>query len=117
MELKDITSTLKEKVQDLSELLGTNEDETLVLFHHYRWNRDALDNSGYFENSQKIRTQAGLPTPETTWTGGVPKEIDCRICWNKVPSTGIDAPACGHFLCKNCWVDYIESKVDKIMIE
>ena len=111
MDLEDITATLKEKVQDLCDLLGTTEDDALVLFHHYRWNRDHLENSGYFDNQHKIRTQAGLPTSETTTKSLPPKEIKCQICWNNVQTAGIDAPACGHYLCKNCWKDYIESKV------
>eukprot|EP00331_Platyophrya_macrostoma_P012323 CAMPEP_0176424146 /NCGR_PEP_ID=MMETSP0127-20121128/10678_1 /TAXON_ID=938130 /ORGANISM="Platyophrya macrostoma, Strain WH" /LENGTH=444 /DNA_ID=CAMNT_0017805177 /DNA_START=91 /DNA_END=1425 /DNA_ORIENTATION=- len=103
---------LREKVADLCDLLGTTQDEALILFHHYRWNRDHLENSGYFDNSRKIRTQAGLPTTETTTTVAPPKEIKCKVCWNTKTSSEIDAPACGHYLCKQCWRDYLESKVE-----
>ena len=52
-------------MNDLTELLETNRDETLILLHYYRWNRDQLENSDYFDNQIKIRKLAGLSTTET----------------------------------------------------
>lgn len=111
MDIDDVISRLNKMVKELTELLGTSEDDTLILFHHFKWNKNKLENSDYFTNPDKIREQAGLMPLDKTVEKPSEKEFMCPICWNSVSVSEIDAPECGHFLCNGCWEDYLREKV------
>ena len=102
---------LNEKVADLREILSTSADDTLVLFHHYRWNRDQLENSGYFENQDKIRREAGLATSNMNSIPLKGKDFLCSICFETVNKEEASALTCNHYYCNACWQGYVTEKV------
>jgi ariadne-1 len=111
MDLDDVNSRLKKIVKELSELLGTSDDDTLILFHHYKWNKNKLENSEYFSDPNKIRAEAGLMPLDYNSVKPTDKEFQCPICWNVISISELDAPDCGHSLCNDCWEDYLKEKV------
>lgn len=116
MDLNDIISRLKKIIKELSELLGTNDDETLILFHHFRWNKNKLETSDYFANPDKIREAAGLVPLGKKIEKPTGEEFHCPICWDNVPVSTLEALSCGHFLCGGCWDNYIKDKVPDRLI-
>ena len=114
MQLEDIKKLQDEKVEQLSELFGCNFDEALILCHHFKWNKDALENCEWYDNQDKVRLIAGLPLitqirNETLKTS----IVYCPKCLYEVDSKDCDWLSCNHVLCKQCWSDYI---IDKVLL-
>ncbi len=105
----DIKRVLDKKVEELEELLLLTYDEALILFHHFNWNRDKLENSDWFTNQEKICRKAGLlPIDETP---NAEASHDCPVCLGECSPEDLDGLKCGHKICKFCWSSFINEKV------
>ncbi len=62
LKLEDIKSIINNKVDELRELLGEDYDTTLILFHHFKWTKDKLENSDWFGDQDALKIKAGLKT-------------------------------------------------------
>ena len=105
--LENIKKLIDDRTDELSDLLGADFDETLILFHHFHWSKDKLENSGWFTDQEKLRREAGLDPKMATkhFT------IECPICFTCYIDSDYDALNCKHKLCKNCWRELINEMV------
>jgi len=105
----DIKRVLDKKIEELEELLGLTYDEALIVFHHFGWNRDKLENSDWFTNQEKISRKAGLLPIDDN----LPAEAahECPVCLFECPPEDLDGLKCGHKICKMCWSSFINEKV------
>jgi len=103
---------LTKKIDSASELLGCTYDEALILYHHFKWNKDSLENSSWFENSDKVRQKAGLPlTTMKRATAFNVQQLNCPICLASVTISECDWLPCNHVVCKFCWQAFVSDKV------
>jgi ariadne-1 len=111
LKLEDMKKLIEKKVEDLSELLGTKFDETLILFHHFKWSRDHLENSEWFSDMEKIRKLAGLDPIVVENKTLITEDLTCPICLVTDHKDEFDSLSCGHHICKSCWSNFINEKV------
>jgi Transcriptional repressor len=114
LKLDDMKKLIDKKVEDLSELLGATFDETLILFHHFKWSRDHLENSEWFSNREHLRRVVGLDPIQQDNKSQTEDELTCPICLVSDSKDAFDALSCGHSICKSCWENFINDKVEYI---
>jgi len=112
LQMEDIKKIIDKKIDSASELLGCTYDEALILYHHFKWNKDSLENSSWFENSDKVRQKAGLPlTTMKRATAFNVQQLSCPICLASVTISECDWLPCNHVVCKFCWQAFVSDKV------
>lgn len=100
---------MKGKCLDISELLGVSEDEALILNDHFSWRKDLIE-SQWFDNEESVRKRAGL-TPQTVLDDTLDSQISCALCMESCPRDKCSSLDCKHYLCEDCWAEYIQFNV------
>lgn len=54
-----IYDRLMSKLEDVNDLLSTSQDHSLLIFHYYRWNFEALQEK-YFGEQDQVKKALGL---------------------------------------------------------
>jgi hypothetical protein len=77
--LEDMKKLIDSRVDELVDLLGTTQDIALILFHHFHWSKDKLENSEWFSHPEKLRKEAGIdPKIENTEI----ENKECPLCFS-----------------------------------
>lgn len=92
------------------ELLGLSDDESILLYHHFKWRKDLVEGE-YFGNEDQVRKNAGIE-PQEVAPAMIGTEITCPLCFDTKPKEQFEALKCNHALCKDCWKEYIEYNVN-----
>ena len=82
------------------ELLGTNFDETLVIFQSFRWNAEALQNS-FFDSAKQEGLRRTLGLDPVKIPGEAAAGAHCLVCYEATADAS--QLACGHRICAACW--------------
>ena len=85
------------------------EDEAIILYSWFKWRKDLLEGE-YFGNEDNIRKKAGIE-PEETTPDDQSDTLTCNLCFDTKDRDQFEALKCNHYLCKDCWKDYIEYNV------
>jgi ariadne-1 len=109
--IEDIKQLITQKCKDICELLGTNSDEAIIIYNHFRWRKDLVEGE-YFGDEEKNRKKAGLE-PETKAPDVAGDNLTCNLCFDEKPREDFEALKCNHNLCKDCWREYIEYNVER----
>ena len=109
---------LEEGISELEDLFGLDLDYLIIIARHYKWNQDKMQ--AWFTEKDKLKYQLGIrfdrtiakKHPETK--NSLPEVHGgyCPICYEEMNDQNSFALACGHTFCKECWKDYLESKVN-----
>ena len=116
--VESIVERQQEKVQQLTEMMGLSQDESMAVLRHFKWNLDKLQNE-WFEKEKVLRYKIGLEfDPE------IPKkkpivnqslkgknEGYCMICYEVFSQVDGNQKAlslgCGHQFCLGDWREYL----------
>jgi len=109
--IEDIKQLIAQKCKDITELLGTSLDEAIVIYNFFRWRKDLVEGE-YFGDEEKNRKKAGLE-PENKAPEPTGDTILCTLCFDEKPRADFEALKCNHYLCKDCWTEYIEYNVTR----
>ena len=99
-----------------AEALNLPFNITLILLRQFRWDHDALCNS-YFEDAKNVLLKCRIGDSNNfhcflEQKGGDPsRSSTCDICAHDVSDDEMYAIGCHHFFCKDCWAQYIVSKI------
>ena len=107
-----IEGILTALVVDVSALLNVSEDTARILLHYYKWNKERLVDSYYSDPDELLISLGATADPrETVATQGSSAVLICPICDEQMSDSDMCSLACGHFLCKVCWMAYLRGKV------
>jgi ariadne-1 len=109
--LDDIRSLIAKKCEDIKELTGLGSDDALILYNFFQWRKDLLE-SKWFEDSEKIRIEAGLD-PISVAHKPQTQTLMCPMCMETKHINQFDSLSCNHLLCVDCIEDYITFNVTK----
>jgi ariadne-1 len=112
LKLEDIKKLIDKKIESIVDLLGTDYDEALILYHHFKWSKDQLENSDWFSNPEDIRVAAGL-IPKLVTEPLTEKETvyQCGLCLSEENYEEGDGLICRHRFCKDCWTNFVNEHV------
>ncbi len=110
------TSQIKDlifrKCEEIEELTGLDRDDTLRIYHHFKWRKDHFEND-WFGNEDKIRRNAGVdPIKKDDDMSKKPK-LTCPMCFDTSSADKFQFLACNHVLCKDCFLDYVNFNVKR----
>jgi len=99
---------MKQRLTDVTEVLGIPEEAAVVLLRHFNWQKEVLLES-FFQDSEKLLKKHGVfhrcnPKPPL-------KTEYCAICYDDVESRM--AMPCGHEFCMDCWHDFCANAVQE----
>ena len=90
--------------------MGTSADEAIIIYNHFRWRKDLVEGE-YFGDEENNRKKAGLePAEKAPEPAG--DNLTCNLCFDEKPRGEFEALKCNHYLCKDCWKEYIEYNVN-----
>lgn len=101
---------IKEKCQEVSEILCVKNDEALIILNHYKWRKDFIGED-WLQNEGKLRKDIGLEPEKEAATQQSLTEIYCLSCSTLKPKQDFESLSCNHLMCKICWKDYIHLHV------
>eukprot|EP00469_Lotharella_globosa_P008458 CAMPEP_0167786620 /NCGR_PEP_ID=MMETSP0111_2-20121227/8911_1 /TAXON_ID=91324 /ORGANISM="Lotharella globosa, Strain CCCM811" /LENGTH=609 /DNA_ID=CAMNT_0007678057 /DNA_START=60 /DNA_END=1886 /DNA_ORIENTATION=- len=113
-EINDVQGKMDSLIGRVSDLLYISKDEAGCLLRHYRWDDGKLKKE-WFDDQKKVRITVGLchrrNNNEASSSDG---KVQCSS-WGcqRVPTRKAHALACGHYFCKRCWRNFLESEVSK----
>jgi len=107
--ISEIKDLIAKKCEEISELTGLTFDESLIIYNHFHWRRDLIEQE-WFGNESKISKLAGLEPLDKQPENKSPA-ITCLMCFDTKPSCEFDNLKCNHYLCKECYQDYIDFNV------
>ena len=90
--------------------MGTPTDEAIIIYNHFRWRKDLVEGE-YFGDEENIRKKAGLE-PQEKAAEPAGDNLTCLLCFDEKPRADFEALKCNHYLCKDCWKEYIEYNVN-----
>jgi len=109
-----VEEKVKSLVEEISDLLGMGEDETILALSHFDWNPEKLKEQ-WFEDgaAEKILLACGA-TPKEVAPMPSPEELYCTVCYGEVEladnKVSLALP-CNHLFCKTCWGMFLEQKL------
>lgn len=107
--ISEIKDLIKKKCEEICELTGLSFDESVILYNHFHWRKDLIEQE-WFGNESKISKAAGLE-PLDKQPENNSNQITCPMCFDTKPRTEFDNLKCNHYLCKECYQDYIDFNV------
>jgi len=107
---QEIVPMLQHMMEEVASLLGVSEDQSLVLLHHFRWNKERLVED-FFSDSDEVLANAGLSPTTNTDDVETVRDDFCRICLGPCAVGGMSGLACGHKFCKDCYKGYLDTVV------
>eukprot|EP00467_Chlorarachnion_reptans_P022293 CAMPEP_0114494500 /NCGR_PEP_ID=MMETSP0109-20121206/4686_1 /TAXON_ID=29199 /ORGANISM="Chlorarachnion reptans, Strain CCCM449" /LENGTH=587 /DNA_ID=CAMNT_0001671543 /DNA_START=350 /DNA_END=2110 /DNA_ORIENTATION=- len=112
-ESANIRSKMVGLVTRVSDLLYVSRDEAGCLLRHYRWDDKKLEQD-WFQDQKKVRSNVGLMSKTVQHASSSDGMVQC-LNWScgRVPLKKAHALSCGHFFCKRCWRNFLESEVSK----
>lgn len=107
---QDIIPMLQHMTQEVSSLLGVDDDISQVLLHKYRWNKERLVEE-FFSDSDKALESAGLVVTKAIGNGDTFRENFCRICLSQCDPNRLYSLSCNHKFCVECYQGYLVSMI------
>jgi ariadne-1 len=110
--LQDMINCIKE-VNTVVQLPPTI---TRILLNHFRWDKEKLYERYYDGDRERLFEEARIIDPLERETTSHKKNPQCMIeyciiCCRDLPSQMLTSLACGHRFCKECWGNYLTTKI------
>jgi hypothetical protein len=109
-------------VAEACEVLTLSAEVVVPMLLRSKWNKEALVQSFYADGSESVLERAGVKVEQgcaicTTPPGGTTCPIFASekcLGFEDAPKNGsgkFTALACGHWICNQCWGEYLEDKI------
>ncbi|CAD8206015.1 unnamed protein product [Paramecium pentaurelia] len=111
LEIKDVMKVINKEVQELSEILYFNEDNTLELLMQYNWNKEDIIQQ-YYSNSEKLlaefKIKGIINNHENIKYNELIDSCSVCLCQEQLIKLG-----CLHRFCESCIKQTITQRVQK----
>lgn len=99
-------------IQNLAKNLRCSEDEAEIFLRRFEFDEKKIL-TDYSMNRSHTLKEAGLPPVDFQEIELADKIIECGMCLEDVPYDSCESLWCGHFFCRECWVEYIENTAER----
>lgn len=116
----DIVKLMVDTIKDVNTVVEVPATVTRILLNHFRWDKEKLLESYYDGDQDKLFSEAHVISPYKRGSGRHNKvqtrsssmltEYD-EICCRTVQASSMTGLECGHRFCKECWGDYLTTKI------
>ncbi len=103
MDASEIQPTMRQRWEEVAEVLGISPSAATVLLQCYNWSKDRLMEA-YTNDQDKFLMNAGVYHRCGKAITSNPAEKTCPICYDDVE--GMMGMPCGHAFCLGCWYDF-----------
>jgi len=112
-----IVEDMVQCIKEVNDVIEKPTTTVRILLNHFKWDKEKLMDQYYSESEDKMFQDAQLTSPHRK---NAPKSkqavkpnqvLDCEICCLSLPKqmmTGLD---CEHLYCRQCWTDYLTTKI------
>lgn len=105
----DIRQRQEDDIMKISTVLSISKVEAGILLRHYNWSVSKV-NDEWFADEEKVRKAVGLwERPPVEFANA--REMTCGICFETFPGSMMNAAACGHPFCNECWAGYMGTAI------
>eukprot|EP00033_Pygsuia_biforma_P003688 GCRY01004040.1.p1 GENE.GCRY01004040.1~~GCRY01004040.1.p1 ORF type:complete len:532 (-),score=106.18 GCRY01004040.1:678-2081(-) len=109
----DVRAQQNEETQNVAEILSIPMSSAEILLRHFRFDRDRLL-TRYLENPEATCREAGIMTTSETKSSDCSDGAGpCPICVDAIKEESRVTLPCGHFLCHDCFVQYLTGKIQE----
>lgn len=115
---EDLEKLRNNLIQECEEYTCLDRDEATLLLISFQWNMDSLKDKWY-EDTEENRRKCGLDFTKEALAVLMKKRVnqnneECYICTAPRDNTFFGLK-CGHFFCGDCWVAYLENKLEDVL--
>eukprot|EP00889_Picochlorum_renovo_P002511 jgi/Picre1/29541/NNA_004927.t1 len=91
---------------EVSSIVGARRDDLMGMLIAYKWDAERFQEE-WFSEPERVRSRLGLGE------GVKDAETQCQICFDRFETeTDMLGCGCGHSMCRECWKQYVHSKVE-----
>ncbi|WPT15498.1 Putative E3 ubiquitin-protein ligase ARI8 [Picochlorum sp. SENEW3] len=91
---------------EVSSIVGARRDDLMGMLIAYKWDAERFQEE-WFSEPERVRSRLGLGESVKD------AETQCQICFDRFETeTDMLGCGCGHSMCKECWKQYVHSKVE-----
>lgn len=113
LDASEIKKRQNEKISQVSATLSLTIDQSCILLYHYNWDHNTAQEA-WCTDENNVRIATGLLEP----VAAVPtmsKKHTCGICFDKFDPNNMEAAACRHLYCAECWEGYIVLAINEVL--
>jgi len=90
-----------------------------ILLNHFKWDKEKLMERYYSDDQEAMFGEAKVVPPHrkiaihppTGSRSAKMATFECEICFLTLPKGNMTGLECGHFFCKSCWTEYLNTKI------
>ncbi|XP_023338775.1 E3 ubiquitin-protein ligase arih1 isoform X2 [Eurytemora carolleeae] len=115
---EQIVSHMVDCIREVNTVIQIPTTTVRILLNHFKWDKEKLMEKYYSENQDALFEEAHVVSPYRKVPVSKVKRIpttssalDCEICCLSTPKSMMTGLECGHLYCKNCWTEYLTTKI------
>lgn len=111
----EITGIFQDTIKKVMEIIEEPYSISVLLLQYCKWDINEVC-TNFFEDSNKLRKDAGLPIKKSNNNhvyinkGSITnnKDMNCPLCLETMSSNFMYSLHCNHYICIECWGNHIE---------
>jgi ariadne-1 len=115
----EIVNHMVESIKEVNNVIEIPITTVRILLNHFKWDKEKLMDQYYSDSQERMFKEAHVVSPyrKPVTTSKVKKVVqphqvlDCEICCLSLPKQMMTGLECGHLYCKQCWTDYLTTKI------
>eukprot|EP01138_Halocafeteria_seosinensis_P014298 gb/GECG01014598.1/.p1 GENE.gb/GECG01014598.1/~~gb/GECG01014598.1/.p1 ORF type:complete len:1595 (+),score=237.98 gb/GECG01014598.1/:1-4785(+) len=110
----DLNENMEELVRDVAKIVNAPIGKVVWALKQNKWRVDETVNS-FFEGSNRSL----MPNTDEAFSDQAleglqeEEEIECMTCLDDLPPSKVHHAGCRHYMCENCWKDYLKTCVQE----
>jgi len=106
-------------IKEVNNVIQIPTTTVRILLNHFKWDKEKLMERYYSEDQEAMFAEAKVVPPHRKITFHPPTgarsaktaTFECEICFLTLPKANMTGLECGHFYCKQCWTEYLSTKI------
>jgi len=117
MSTEQIVQYMIDSIKDVNTVVQLPPTITRILLNHFNWDKEKLYEAYFDEDREKLFKTAHIvsPVPENNVNSQSSQSqnglYECDICCLDLPASMLTGLACEHRFCKDCWINYLTTKI------
>eukprot|EP00088_Acartia_fossae_P006986 TRINITY_DN13237_c0_g1_i2.p1 TRINITY_DN13237_c0_g1~~TRINITY_DN13237_c0_g1_i2.p1 ORF type:complete len:511 (+),score=134.69 TRINITY_DN13237_c0_g1_i2:117-1649(+) len=116
---EEIVNHMVECIKEVNNVIEIPITTVRILLNHFKWDKEKLMDQYYSDSQERMFKEAHVVSPyrnpPSTSRAKKPtppnQVLECEICCLSLPKQMMTGLECGHLFCKQCWTDYLTTKI------
>jgi ariadne-1 len=120
---EEIVQHMVDSIKEVSTILEIPATTTRILLNHFKWDKEMLIERFYDGDQDQLFSEARVINPfrkptvvnrlevKATRRTSTADTEECEICFMVLPSSVMTGLDCGHRFCRQCWGEYLTTKI------